>query len=215
MSAERNQRIIEAALGRCGRTFADEAGIELADAPEPLYRLLVLATLHSARVPPEVAAAAARGVVDSGLGSPWAMVDAGPQQRAEALAGPADERWRARAAAALRDGARFVVETWDGDLRALRPTDPFAVAGLRAQLQRLPGVDPAGSAVFCREVQGVWTQVAPFIDPAVADGAEALRLPRTARGLARYVTVDQMPRLAAALARVAQDDELAAELRVA
>jgi hypothetical protein len=108
-----------------------------------------------------------------------------------------------------------VVDAWDGDLRALRPSDPFAVAGLRAQLQRLPGVGPAGSAVFCREVQGVWTQVAPFIDPVVADGAEALRLPRTARGLARYVTVEQMPRLAAALARVAEDDELAAELRVA
>jgi hypothetical protein len=215
MSAERNHRVIGAALDRCGTTYAEEAGIELADAPEALYRLLVLSTLHAAEVPPTVAATVTRSVVDAGLDTAHAMAEAGASERRGALAGIPDERRHPRVAGALRDGARFVVDAWGGDLRALRPPDPFAVAGLRAQLQRLPGVGPTGSAIFCREVQGVWPQVAPFIDHVVADGAHALRLPRTARGLARYVPTEQFPRLTAALARVADDPDLAAELRAA
>ena len=35
----------DALLKRYGRTYADEAGIRLADKPAPLYQLLVLATL--------------------------------------------------------------------------------------------------------------------------------------------------------------------------
>src|SRR5213593_4051297 len=42
-------------LDRYGRTYADEAGIRLADRPAPLCQLLVLATLLSARITAGVA----------------------------------------------------------------------------------------------------------------------------------------------------------------
>jgi hypothetical protein len=45
-------------LQRFGRTYAQEAGIRLADQPAPLYQLLVLATLISARISADIAAAA-------------------------------------------------------------------------------------------------------------------------------------------------------------
>jgi hypothetical protein len=48
MSA-RPQLIVRELLGRCGSSYAGEAGIRLADRPGPLYQLLVLATLASAR----------------------------------------------------------------------------------------------------------------------------------------------------------------------
>jgi hypothetical protein len=39
-------------LDRNGTTYAEEAGIRLADKPSPLYRLLVVALLLSARIAP-------------------------------------------------------------------------------------------------------------------------------------------------------------------
>lgn len=40
---------VDAILKRYGTTYAQQAGIRLADKPAPLYQLLVLATLLSAR----------------------------------------------------------------------------------------------------------------------------------------------------------------------
>ncbi|MFE2437433.1 endonuclease, partial [Streptomyces sp. NPDC059409] len=44
------RRIVGDLVGAHGRTYADEAGIRLKDTPQPLYRLLVLAHLLSARI---------------------------------------------------------------------------------------------------------------------------------------------------------------------
>jgi hypothetical protein len=50
-------------LGRHGRTFADELGIDGAkNAPSPLYRLLCAWTLMSARIGSQIAAEAARNL---------------------------------------------------------------------------------------------------------------------------------------------------------
>ena len=61
-------------LDRYGRTYADEAGIRLADRPAPLCQLLVLATLLSARITAGVAVAAARELFRAGYRTPAAMV---------------------------------------------------------------------------------------------------------------------------------------------
>jgi hypothetical protein len=52
--------VVEVLLDRYGWTFAEEAGITLADKPGPLYQLLVLSTLLSARISADIAIAAAR-----------------------------------------------------------------------------------------------------------------------------------------------------------
>lgn len=78
-------RVVDALLRRQGRTFADEAGIRLTDRPQPLYQLLVLATLLSARISAGVAMAAARELFAAGYRSPRAMRDAGWQARVDAL----------------------------------------------------------------------------------------------------------------------------------
>src|SRR5215207_8314114 len=44
--------VVQTLLDRHGTTYAEEAGIRLADKPSPLYRLLVLALLLSARIAP-------------------------------------------------------------------------------------------------------------------------------------------------------------------
>jgi hypothetical protein len=44
----RPELLVGELLDRCGRLYAEDAGIRLADRPGPLYQLLVLSTLLSA-----------------------------------------------------------------------------------------------------------------------------------------------------------------------
>ena len=62
--------IVKELLSRCGTTYAEEAGIRLADRPGPLYQLLVLATVASARISADIAVAAARELFAAGLPQP-------------------------------------------------------------------------------------------------------------------------------------------------
>src|SRR5207244_4128295 len=79
------EKLITVLLDRYGRTFAEEAGIRLADRPAPLYQLLVLATLLSARISAGVAVAAARELFRAGYRTPQAMSQASWQDRVDAL----------------------------------------------------------------------------------------------------------------------------------
>lgn len=83
MSDER--RIVGELVGAHGRTYAEEAGIRLKDTPQPLYRLLVLSLLLSARIRASVAVAAARELHEAGLRDPRRMAEADWQQRVDAL----------------------------------------------------------------------------------------------------------------------------------
>lgn len=66
-------------LNGYGRTCAQDAGIRVADQPAPLYQLLVLATLLSARISAGIAAAAARELFSAGCRAPAAMSEASQQ----------------------------------------------------------------------------------------------------------------------------------------
>lgn len=68
-----------------GQTFAEEAGIKLKDTPQPLYRLLVLALLLSARIRGSIAVDTARELYRAGLRDPRRMAGADWQQRVDAL----------------------------------------------------------------------------------------------------------------------------------
>ena len=106
-----------ALLDRQGRTFAEEAGIALADKPGPLYQLLVLATLLSARISGSVAVAAARELFAAGHRSPRAMLEASWQDRVDALGRGHYRRYDERTATMLGDGAQLCLDRWRGDLR--------------------------------------------------------------------------------------------------
>ncbi len=213
MTRQRNRTVLEALVDRAGTTWAEEAGIRLTNDPAPLYQLLVLATLLSARIDASIASAAARELFEAGMGTPEGMADASWQDRVDALGRGHYRRYDERTATMLGRGAEHVLEEWSGDLRTVRPASPHDVRRLREQLEELPGIGPAGSAIFCREVQAVWPEVAPFVDGVAAEGARLLGLPHTGRGLAAYT--DDVAHLAAALVRVTRDEDLAARLGAA
>jgi endonuclease III len=201
--AGNDEDLIGTLLKRFGRTYAEEAGIRLADRPAPLYQLLVLATLISARISAEIAVAAARELFAAGYRTPRAMLAASWQDRVDALGRGHYRRYDERTATMLGDGASLAIERWHGDLRRLRDEaggDPSRIAAL---LQEFPGIGPAGASIFLREVQAVWPSVAPYVDDRVRAGARELGLPDDPEALAQRAGSDRdLARLAAALVRV-------------
>lgn len=199
-----NRDTVAVLLERYGQTYAAEAKIPLKDTPSPLYRLLVLSTLLSARISADIAVAAAVELSRAGFRTPQKMADATWQQRVDALGRGHYRRYDERTATMLGDGAELLLERYRGDLRRLRD----AAEGTQAILDRLqefPGIGPAGASIFAREAQGLWPALAPFVDEKALDGAERVGLPREADTLAGLVDADELPRLTAALVRVALD----------
>ncbi|MFC5830304.1 endonuclease [Nonomuraea insulae] len=198
--------VLDALLDRYGRTYAREAGIKLSDQPKPLYQLLVLATLLSARISGQVAVAAARELYAAGYGTPKAMRESSWQDRVDALGRGHYRRYDERTATMLGDGAGLIVERWKGDLRRLRDEAGGDDRRIASLLMEFPGIGPMGADIFLREVQAVWPQVAPHLDKQVLDGAGKLGLPRQARSLAKLAHGgDELARLSAALVRVSHD----------
>jgi hypothetical protein len=143
-----HDRIVEGLLDQCGRTYAADAGILLADTPGPLYQLHALATLLSARISAGTAVAAARELFGPGYQTPAAMARASWQDRVDAL-GRGHYRYDERTATMLGDAAAQLTERWHGDLRRLREAadaEPRRIADL---LTGLPGIGPAGRASSC------------------------------------------------------------------
>jgi endonuclease III len=186
-----------------GRTYAQEAGIRVADQPKPLYQLLVLATLLSTRISAGVAVAAARELFAAGYRTPAAMAEASWQDRVDALGRGHYRRYDESTASTLGDSAGQVIRQYRGDLRRLRDKangNPKAIAEL---LREFRGIGPTGASIFLREVQEAWPSVAPYVDDRMTEGARRAGLPAGRGDLAALLADSGRPaRLAAALARL-------------
>ncbi|MFI7609751.1 hypothetical protein E1286_24390 [Nonomuraea terrae] len=208
--------VLDALLDRYGRTFCGEAGIRLSDRPKPLYQLLVLATLLSARISADVAVAAAKELFAAGYGTPKGMRDASWQDRVDALGRGHYRRYDERTSTMLGEGAELLIERWKGDLRKLRDEAGGDEGRIASLLMEFPGIGPTGADIFLREVQAVWPQVAPHLDKRVLDGAGKLGLPRQPGRLAKLVgSGDDLARLSAALVRVSRSKKTVEEVKSA
>ncbi|MET0426406.1 MAG: hypothetical protein ABW046_21230 [Actinoplanes sp.] len=205
MSVRDSRRTVAVLLEQQGRTFAEEAGVRLTDEPGPLYQLLVLVTLLSARITSTVAVAAAVELFAAGYRTPRAMLDASWQNRVDALGRGHYRRYDFRTATMLGEGAQLCLDRWQGDLRRLHEEAGSDPDGLRELVTAFPGIGPTGAGIFLREVQAVWKDISPYADSKVIKGAELLGLPTSADGLAALTTPDRTTALMSALVRVARD----------
>ncbi|MGW5370862.1 endonuclease [Streptomyces sp. NPDC004009] len=205
----RDERVVRELVSAHGRTYAEEAGIRLKDTPQPLYRLLVLSLLLSARIRASVAVAAARALHDEHLDSPRRMAAADWRRRVDALGRGGYRRYDERTATQLGDGAELLNERWRGDLRRLHEEAGGDTGELRRLLQEEPGIGPAGADIFLREAQRVWPDVAPYLDRKALSGAGRLGLPEDPGRLARLAGDTEPAVLAAALVRAALDEQVA------
>jgi len=204
-SKEETRRRVRSLLDAQGRTYAQEAGIRLRDTPAPLYQLAVLSMLLSARITADIALSAARELMRAGFTTPTKMEEASWQERVDALGRGHYRRYDERTSTMLGKGAGLVRERWGGDLRRLHEEAAGDGSSVHALVQELPGIGRVGADIFCREVQGVWPDVAPFVDARAGEGAERVGLPADPAALAALVRPEDMPRLVAACVRVARD----------
>ncbi|MFI7351349.1 endonuclease [Streptomyces sp. NPDC049936] len=208
MSPGRRQ-VVRALVDAHGRTYAEEAGIRLRDTPQPLYRLLVLSHLLSARIRGSIAVATARALYDAGLRNPRRMADADWQERVDALGRGGYRRYDERTATQLGEAAQLLTERWGGDLRRLREEADGDLGELRRLLREFPGVGPTGADIFLREAQLVWPEAGPTLDRKALQGAERLGLPSDPDRLLGLAGTTEPAVLAAALVRAAVDKDVA------
>lgn len=200
---------VHALLDKAGKTYAEQAGIKLADKPAPLYQLLVLSTLLSTRIKAEIAVDAAKEL--KRYGTPRKMLDASWQDRVDALGRAHYVRYDESTATALGDGARLLLDSYGGDLRKIRGDS--GSAAVHKHLRKFPRMGPVGADIFCREAQAVWPELRPYLDKKTLDGAKKIGLPADADKLAGLTAKNDVPKLAAALVRVSLDKKLADAVR--
>ncbi|MET7997357.1 endonuclease [Amycolatopsis sp. NPDC005232] len=193
---------VEDVLAEYGTTHAEQAGIKLADKPQPLYQLLVLTTLMSARIGSDIAVAAAKELWQAGWRTPKAMRDSEWTDRVHALGRGRYVRYDESTARYLVDSAEVLHERYQDDLRNLAEAAGRSPERLEKLVTELPRIGPTGAQIFCQEVQAVWPWVRPYFDKRALAGAKKAGLPADPEKLAGLVAGDDVARLAGALVQV-------------
>ncbi len=192
--------VIAALLERYPRTYAQEAGIRVdRGTPSPLFELLVLSILLSARIRAPIAVAATRALLDQGWTTPRKLLDAGWERRTKVLNRAGYARYDERTSTMLGQTCEHLLDRWGGDLRRLREEADGDLRRLRRLLKEFKGMGDVGVDVFLREVQDVWDEVAPFFDDRVLRAAGEAGLPDAADKLARTARGTDSAHLASAL----------------
>lgn len=196
------QSVVDELLREHGTTYAEAAGIKLADKPSPLFQLLVLTMLSSTRISADIAVKAARELFEAGWRTPEKMLESTWQQRVDALGRGSYRRYDESTATKLDELSRMVLDEYGGDLRRIRPSGEHAVDDLARTIASFPRIGPTGARIFCREVQDVWPEVRPFFDDRALKSAGRLGLPTDPDDLADLAPAGRVTVLAAALTRV-------------
>jgi hypothetical protein len=211
----RSAGLVRALLRTYGRTYAEEAGIRLVDRPEPLYKVLVLASLLGKRISAGVAVASARELFGAGMGTPQSMMDASWQDRVDALGRGHYRRYDESTSRLLGAAAEHCRDRWGGDLRRLRREAGGDRRRLTELLTEFPGIGPTGADIFTREVQAVWPEYQPSVDAKVSAGARVLHLDASLIG--QLAPPRDIPRLTSALVRAGLarhlPDDISAQIR--
>jgi endonuclease III len=212
--ATRHESVVDILLDRYGETYAKQAGIRLANKPAPLFQLLVLAMLLSARISADVAVAAARELFAAGYRTPRAMRTASWQDRVDALGRGHYRRYDERTATMLGETADLLTDHWGGDLRRLHADAGDDPRKLRELLTDFKGIGPTGADIFLREVQSVWPGISPYFDDRAGEGAKKIGLPAGYNSLTRIAdSPAQAARLASALVQVSRGSRAADDIK--
>jgi endonuclease III len=204
---DKPEQVTQRLLKVAGSTYAAEAGIRIDDKPMPLFQLLVLCMLASKPIDATTAMRAARELFKAGLRTPRAVLATDRRTMISAFGRAHYVRYDESSATRLTDIAEHVRDDYSGDLRGIADRSKHDVRAAKRMLKKFKGIGDTGADIYLREVQDVWTWVRPYFDDRATAAAKQLGLPSTATKLAALAPRDNA-RLAAALVRVALDDEL-------
>lgn len=206
MAGPSPEAVLDVLDERYGRTFARDAGFTLEDTPSPLFRLLCLSLLVSARIGADTALDAARALAGAGWTTAEQLASSSWEDRTRVLNEAGYARYDESTARMLGDTADLVVERWHGDLRELREEAERDPDRIHSLVQEAKGIGRVGADVFCREAQHAWPELRPFADDRVLAPAGRLGLGRSPAELADAVGTDDLAEIAAALVRADLDD---------
>jgi endonuclease III len=210
MASHGTEALVKELLHRHGQTYAEQAGVKIAgNTPSPLFELLNLAMLLSARIAADKAVEAARALVQAKLTTPKKMAAASWQDRVDVITWHGYKRYDESTSRMLGDTAQKVLDHYGGDLRRLRDEAGQDVEKEHRLLQEFKGIGEVGADIFLREVQAVWPEAYPYADRKVLEAAGRLGLPKNPKRLAALVPKKQFPRLCAALIRTSLRREYA------
>jgi len=209
MARPTQDQIVDALLRRHGRTYASEAGIRLdRNTPAPLFQLLCLALLLSARISADAAITASRALRDAGWTTPDKMADSTWEDRTRVLNESGYARYDESTSRMLAQTVEALNDTYGGDLRRLRDAADHDPAEERRLLQDFTGIGEVGASIFGREVQLVWDEQYPYADDRALESADRLGLGSDVSALERHTDgVEQFTRLVAALVRSGLADD--------
>lgn len=202
-----HEQLVRRVLKIAGTTYAAEAGIRLSDKPMPLFQLLVLCMLASKPIDATTAMRAARELFKTGLRTPKAVLASDRRTMISAFGRAHYVRYDESSATRLTDMAERVRDEYSGDLRELAGRSRKDIGEAKRMLKKFKGIGGTGADIYLREVQDVWTWVRPYFDNRATAAAKQLGLPADAAKLASLAPRANA-RLAAALVRVALDDDL-------
>jgi hypothetical protein len=193
-------------LARYPRTFGEALGIRSLETPSPLFKLLVMALLMSARIRASAAFAAAEALFAQRWTTARAMADATWEQRVRVLNRSGYARYDGRTATMLGDTSALLLDRYGGDLRRLRAAAGNDPHEERRLLEECKGIGDVDADIFFREVQRSWSELYPFADPRALAAAERLGLGRDVDALVELATGIDLVRLVSGLVRVDLED---------
>lgn len=203
MASPSPRDVVDVLLDRHGRTYAAEAGIRLGrNTPAPLFQLLCLSLLLSARISAEVAVRACRALLDAGWTTPLRLADSTWSARTRVLNESGYARYDESTSRMLGRTVDTLLRRYEGDLRRLRDAANRDPDEERRLLQDFTGIGPVGASIFSREVQLVWDEQYPYADDRALVAAERLGLGGDPVDLQQLTDgVEQFTTLVAALVR--------------
>lgn len=189
-------------LGRHGRTYAEELRINLGrETPSALFKLLVAATLFSARIGAKQGSKAATALYKEGWTTARKLAGSTWEQRVRVLNRNGYARYDERTSTMLGQASELLLERYGGDLRKLREEAGRDPGRERSLLRQLKGMGNVGIDIFFREAQVAWDELYPFADERALAEAKRLGLPGDPKALARGHDRQAFARLVAALIR--------------
>lgn len=196
-------RIIETLLERHGQTYAEELGIDIGrNEPAPLFQLLCLALLFSARIRASIAVDAMRALLEAGWTTAEHMAGADWSARVRVLNRAGYARFDEKTSTMLGEASELLLDRYRGDLRKLREAAGKDAGRERKLLKDIKGIGDVGVDIFFRDAQAAWPELWPFADAKSLDGARRLGLPADPDELAGFVEKQEFPRLVTALVRM-------------
>ncbi|KAI9846860.1 MAG: hypothetical protein M1837_003472 [Sclerophora amabilis] len=175
--------------------------------PDTILALIFLAMLTSARISHHLAYESFRCLVEAGYHDVEVLKNSSWEERTEVLTKGGYTHYREKTATALGELADFVKEKYDGDLNNLLKRADSSASKTRDLLKEIKGLGEVGINIFFDTAQGLWTCLAPFIDPRSLETADQIGLGRDVEKLWLDVGKDpvEMSRLSSALTMVRLD----------